>query len=228
MVKHLLQLLVGVTVGLAGTAGADTWYQDTVTHQGQPTNYLCGETVIAMWASSISGSYDAWDAYDAIEDRWGSGEGSDGTDTDELAYGIFDLTPYGWYFSNWTYSDKEATIKGMAWSIAKYTESVAASGIYGAHWFLVRGVKASSNPYTYYGSASISYVYVNDSKYDSPVYTSSYFSPTSSYSPSSLMSKVNKIGSWWPYDKKYRTVERTSSYSLQGETQSNTDSYSSY
>ena len=50
-----------------------------------------------------------------------------------------DLNPYGYVFSEWEYVDKEAAVKGIMWSIARFGEPVTVAGGNGSHYLLVRG-----------------------------------------------------------------------------------------
>lgn len=196
-----------------------------IEHIGQPENWICGPTVIAMWAGFVGNiSYDPYDIADSCC-------GENGTTVPEFMDGIYNYTPYGYVFSEWEYSDKQAAVKGIMWTIARYDEPVGIIVEDGGHWILVRGGIADQDPYTYYSESNhISKVYVNDPTEDSPYYSSPITGMYKGepYDPEILMDTWTKIGAI--FDKKYRSVERScyACWSDQGATFNNNDNFSDY
>lgn len=219
--KIFALMMLGVCApGLVGWS-----FNPSVTHRAQPETWACGPSTIAMWAGYInSATYDIY-AIGAYCDS------EDGTTIPEFMDGMYEYTPYGYVFSEWEYSDKQAAVKGIMWSISRFSQPVAVVGGNGTHYLLVRGGTADSDPYTTYSESNhINSVYVNDSTelsvhYAGPV---SGMYKHIAYDPEDLMVYWTKTGSI--FDKKYRSIERGcyACWSDQGATFNNNDNFSDY
>lgn len=206
--------------------------QLSVPHRSQQENWSCGPNTIAMWAGYIRRQ--SMSIY-PIADKYC---GRDGTTIPEFMNAMFRSTSYGYVFSEWAYENKYTAIKGVMYSIARFSEPVAIAGNGGGHYYLIVGGGATKNPYTYYGTRSnIQYLYVHDSRENSPLYDTWSTRPFLSYpilrkgqryTPAQVMANWTKIGAWG--DKKYRSVERNThaAWGSQGATYYNRDNFSSY
>ncbi|HEX8736763.1 MAG TPA: hypothetical protein VF721_15635 [Pyrinomonadaceae bacterium] len=196
-----------------------------VAHQSQKENWSCGPTTIAMWAGSIRrASLNPLTIADNCCGR-------DGTTIPEFMKGMFNNTPYGYVFSEWEYSDPEAAVKGVMWSVARFGEPVAVAGGSGTHYILIRGGRADYNPYTNYNENNhIRGVYVNDSTEGSPHYSApvSGMYRGQEYPPEKLMRYWTKIG--YPWDKKHRSIERGTykAWDKQGKTYENNNVFTNF
>lgn len=215
--------LLTVLVLLSATTEtfAQQWQvQLPVQHRSQQENWSCGPNTIAMWAGYIK---KASFVTNTIADKY---TGRDGTDLKEFEDAMFALTPYGYVFSDWAYTNKYTAIKGIMYSLARFNEPVAISGNNGKHYYLVVGGVASRNPYTNYGTQSnIQYLYLYDSRENSPIYTNPsllqgewkswlsvnywpVFKKGQRYTPDQVMLNWTQIGAIG--DKKWRSIERNS------------------
>src|SRR5438552_2726876 len=74
----------------------------SVQHRAQQENWSCGPNTIAMWAGYINqASYDT----NQIASKY---TGTDGTTIPEFDNAMYRLTPYGYVFSEWAYSNQYA------------------------------------------------------------------------------------------------------------------------
>jgi hypothetical protein len=202
---------IGCALGLiaqAPEALAQFNFQSVVGQIGQPNHYTCGPTTVAMWANALR-RCSCVTPTSAL--GWMNANGcvvnaNDGTNIPEFIRGISGLGPSGYSYAEFAYTCQTGLVKSIAAKVAQYQEPLAVSGIYGQHWFLVRGVTATANPNPSTSSSRISGFYLNDSKFQSPAYSSYYFSPNAVYAPSTFLSNVQAIGSL--LDRRYRTVER--------------------
>jgi hypothetical protein len=226
----LTLILLQITVV---SAQAQWNYQNPwVPHTGQPTKWSCGPTNIAMWAGAIR--HQCLDLYQIADQCCGT----DGTNIPEFMKGMYYWTPYGYVFSEWAYTDKEAAVKGIMWSVARFNEPAVfpgGNGYWGfgagSHYILIRGGRADYNPYSQYGENNhIRGIYVNDSTESSPVYSA----PVSGmYRSQEQMPST--VTNYWPQigasgDKKYRSIERNcyGCWQSQGATYYNRDSFINY
>lgn len=227
--KRFLFFLVVILVMQvsAASAGVGWSYNPTVSHVPQPNDHTCGTATMAMWIGYIyKMSID-------VDDVAATYYSDDGTKPEELLQVMFDWTPYGYVFSQWEYSDPQAAVKGLMWSIARFNQPVAIVGLESGpgHYILVRGGSASYNPYTNYSESNhIWGVYVNDPTEGSPAYSYpvSKMFRKQPYAPKVLMDFWKKRGAYG--DKKYRSFEREcyACWSLQGKTQENNYVFTDY
>lgn len=78
------------------------------------------------------------------------------------AWNLYHYTPAGYYYDDWIYDNAHSGVDGGAWAIAFYQEPIVVATYAGAHFMVLRGVTADSDPKTNYPNANISYVYVAD------------------------------------------------------------------
>ena len=78
------------------------------------------------------------------------------------AWSLYNYTPGGYYYDDWTYSTATKGLKGAAYTVAEFQEPIVSTVYGGMHFMLVRGVSADSNPYTNFPNATINAVYVAD------------------------------------------------------------------
>lgn len=236
--RNSLTAFLSVLLLLAFTsnASAQQWeVQLPVRHRAQQENWSCGPNTIAMWAGYLkNASYNT----NSIADNYTGGRG-DGTSIPEFANAMHQLTkPYK--YAEWEYSWPQAAIKGVMYTVARYNQPVAISGNNGGHYYLVVGGVASKNPFVYYGKdSSIKYLYLLDSRENSPLYTnpkafssawwsiSSYpiFKKGQRYTPEAVMLRWTRVPLWNP---KFRAVERVPDSRTQGATYRNGDYFLSY
>jgi hypothetical protein len=220
----------------ADKASAQQWeLQLNVKHRAQQENWSCGPNTIAMWAGYLNNaSYDTM----SIAKKYTGGVG-DGTNIPEFTNAMHQLTKPNKY-AEWTYISTYAAMKGVMATVAQFKEPVAISGNYGGHYYLIVGGVASKNPFVYYGNDShIKYVYVLDSRQNSPLYTnpkaftSAWVSVTTwpilkkgqRYTPHEVMRNWTLVPL---YDPKLRSVERVKSTKTQGATYNNRDFFFSF
>ena len=231
----------------ASSVNAEWKFQNAnVRHSGQSESWICGPTTISMWASAIwrvrtnSISYSSPQKtidlrkqnippMDIADSCCRGGNNGDATNIPEFMRGIYDWTPSNpaYIFSEWTYSNDKAAIKGVMWTVARFGEPVAVAGGNGSHYLLVRGGRSEYNPFDYYSSKNpIRGVYVNDATEDSPKYSRpvSGMYKDREYPPATLMGYWTKIGAQW--DKKHRSIERYGTSN--GKTYSNNDRFENY
>lgn len=236
-VKKVLTAIF-VLVTILGTTGfAKDWtFKAKVNHRAQQEDWSCGPNTISMWAGYISGS--KIDPNTIAKKYTGV---NNGTTITEFMSAMYYLTPTAYTFSEWEYDNKYTAIKGIMYGVARFNEPIAIAGNDGNHYYLVVGGVATKDPYTYYGTkSSIKYLYLHDSREDSPLYTnpkvlSKYwasihtyplFKKGTLYTPSEVLRNWTKIGSL--FDKKWRSIERNTPKKTQGVTYENNNSYSSY
>lgn len=234
-----------LTVMLLLSATARTFgqwqVQLPVQHRSQQENWSCGPYTIAMWAGYIKKA--SIDTNQIASKYTGTGTG---TTIPEFTNAMYQLTPYGYVFSEWAYANKYTAIKGIMYSLARFNEPVAISGNNGGHYYLVVGGVASRNPYTNYGTQSnIQYLYLYDSRENSPIYTNPsllqgewgawlsvhywpIFKKGQRYTPDQVMLNWTQIGA--SGDKKWRSIERNSyaAWGSQGATYYNKATFFSY
>jgi hypothetical protein len=237
MKKTITSLCVAIFFLTTPVFAQSQWrFQDpNVVHRPQPTDWSCGPTNIAMWAGAIRRQ--SLDIYQITNQCCGT----NGTTIPEFMNGMFNWTPYGYVFSEWAYTDKEAAIKGIMWSVARFNQPAVfpgGNGIFGfgagSHYILVRGGRADYNPYQQYGENNhIRGIYINDSTENSPV-------PKYRYGPVSGMYRSQEqmpstVANYWPMigasgDKKYRSIERNcyQCWQSQGATYYNRDSFTNF
>jgi hypothetical protein len=224
----------------ARTFGQQWQVQLPVEHRSQQESWSCGPNNIAMWAGYIK---KASFVTNTIADKY---TGRDGTDLKEFEKAMYALTPYGYVFSDWAYTSKYTAIKGVMYSLARFNEPVVISGNNGKHYYLVVGGVASRNPYTNYGTQSnIQYLYLYDSRENSPIYTNPsllqgewrawlsvnywpVFKKGQRYTPDQVMMNWTRIGA--SGDEKWRSIERNTyaAWGSQGATYYNRATFFSY
>jgi hypothetical protein len=229
-------LSVLLLLAFTSSAFAQQWeVQLSVRQRAQQENWSCGPNTIAMWAGYLkNASYDT----NSIADKYTGGRG-DGTSVPEFVDAMYQLTkPYK--YAEWEYSWDTAAIKGVMYTIARFNQPVAISGNYGGHYYLVVGGVASKNPFVYYGKdSSIKYVYLLDSRENSPLYTNPkvgssawgsittwpIFKKGQRYTPAQVMANWTRVP--W-FNLKYRSIERVPDSKPQGGTYRNGDFFLSY
>ena len=229
-------LMISTLLVLANPALAKDWeVKLSVKHRSQQENWSCGPNTIAMWAGILkNASIDTM----SIADKYTGGRG-DGTNIPEFTNAMYQLSKPK-IFAEWTYLSRFTAIKGVMYTIARFNEPVAISGNDGGHYYLIVGGVATQNPFVYYGKESkIKYVYLLDSRENSPLYTNPkkfssawwsvftypIFKKGQRYSPNEVMSRWTPIP--W-YNAKWRSVERVPNTKKQGATYNNKDFFFSY
>ena len=205
----------------------------SVPHRAQQENWSCGPNTIAMWAGYLKNS-----SVNTMQiaDKY---TGRDGTNIPEFASAMHQLTKPNIY-AEWTYNWKYTAIKGVMYTVARFNQPVAIAGNDGGHYYLITGGIASKNPFVYYGKDSkIKYLYMLDSRENSPIYTnpkrlsSSWWSIVlypilkkgHRYTPEEV------IRNWTPipwYNPKWRSVERVPNTKKQGGSYNNSDYFLGY
>jgi hypothetical protein len=241
LVQHKVSAVILSAFALlfaAGSASAQQWeLQLNVKHRAQQENWSCGPYTIAMWAGYLKNApYDT----NSIAKKYTGGLG-DGTNIPEFVDAMHQLTKPNKY-AEWTYINRYTAVKGVMATVAQFKEPVAISGNDGGHYYLVVGGVASKNPFVYYGKDSnIKYVYLLDSRQNSPLYTnpkaftSAWWSVTywpifkkgQRYTPTEVTNRWTPIP-WTSLYPKWRSVERVKNTKPQGAPYNNTDRFLSF
>lgn len=209
------------------------------THYAQEESWSCGVNVARMWAKFITpaNTYTVADMTPYT--------GNDGTTIPELLNAIYAKTPMGYCFAEWEYKDKYEAVKGIVWTLEKLDQPLAISGqVYngnpGMHYYLMRGYKgthaSNKDGYAGYPDFKVEGIYVEDTVSQSVYYnTPPHYESVGKYAVASstlITSSALTTSYWTPIggwlDKKYRTVERVTDCSKNGQTLENNTVRNSY
>ena len=140
-----------------------TWF----TAEYQSTTHYCGPASARMYLNYVKSKYSLSITVPSQSDlnTYGHSKNiSNDPDVDPRgeAWNLYNYTPSGYYYNDWIYDNAHSGVDGGAWTIANYQEPIVVATYAGAHFMVLRGVTADSDPKTNYPNANISYVYVAD------------------------------------------------------------------
>ncbi|MDD5371597.1 MAG: hypothetical protein PHQ40_21160 [Anaerolineaceae bacterium] len=137
------------------------------TYVNQETMNYCGPASAWMYLNFIKNKYSLSMSLPNQSDLNSFGHSQNITDDPNVdprgeAWNLYHYTPSGYYCNDWTYTTATNGLKGAAYTVAKYQESIVSTVYGGLHFMLVQGVSADTNPDTNYPNATINAVYVTD------------------------------------------------------------------
>lgn len=145
---------------------SDSWF----IYETQNTSHYCGPASARMYLNYAKNKYGYTSptvpSQDTLNTYGHSHNVSNPVDPDVdprgEAWNLYAYTPAGYYYDDWVYDNAHSGLDGGAWTVAYYQEPIIVLTYGGAHFMVLRGVTADSNPYTNYPNANISQVCVSD------------------------------------------------------------------